>query len=294
VASRYRYAGAAAFAREDVADAHRRHPEVDLYEYAAARGLEVLGSNTAAGYFAAMPGKDDLQFNVLRGELPGGRHGVLFHELLAWEVIGDRPAGGGTFWGVSYTSGKLFRKPDRFTALRAIPVIGDFIERPPDPDSPENAFGIPVTTAAALVPEATAVGDWSIDNRPKPLVAPRRTKLEEQGLPGWDLMGGDELREGFVERLLAGRALRSVLEQERERPFFQVRARRGAVLVRRDGWLRDAASLDALGRALREVAAEVAAAGRELSDPRPFADPLPDADWPPEGVSLSARFPPDP
>jgi hypothetical protein len=64
--------------------------------------------------------------------------------------------------------------------------------------------------------------------------------------------------------------------------------------MRRDGWLREAAALDALARDLGPVAAEVASAGLALSDPRPFADPLPDADWPPEGVSLSARFPPDP
>jgi hypothetical protein len=70
--ARHRYAGSAAFARQDVADAHRRHPEADLGGYAATRGLESLGSRSAAGYFAAMPGEDDLQFNALRGELSGG------------------------------------------------------------------------------------------------------------------------------------------------------------------------------------------------------------------------------
>jgi hypothetical protein len=295
MARAHRYAGAAAFSREDVPDAHRRRPEGDLGEYAAARDLEVLGSKSAAGYFAAMPGEDDLQFNVLRGVLPGGEHGIVFHELLAWEVMGDSPAGGGWFHGVRYRGGgKVFRKPDRFTFLQAIPVVGDLVQRPPDPDSPEDAFGIPVTTAATLVPEATAAGDWSIDNRPKPLLAPGRTKLEEHGLPGWDLMGADDLRAGFVERLLAGPALRSVLARERERPFFQVRARRGALVARCNGWLRDAALLDALTGELSAVAAEVRAAGLAVADPRPFVDPLPAADWPPDGVSLSARFPPDP
>jgi hypothetical protein len=294
MASTHRYAGAAAFCREDVADAHRRHPETDLGEYAAGRDLDVLGSKSAAGYFAAMPGEDDLQFNAMRGVLSGGEHGILFHELLAWEVIGDRPAGGGTFWGATYQSGKILRKPDRFTFLQAIPVVGDLVQRPADADAPEDAFGIPVTTAATLVPEATAAGDWSIDNQPKPLVAPGRTKLEEHGLPGWDLMGADELAPGFVERLLAGPALRSVLGRETRRPFFQVRTRRGTLVVRCNGWLRDAAPLDALADALSAVAAEVRAAGLEVADPRPFADPLPAADWPPEGVSMSARFPPDP
>src|SRR5436190_6990381 len=144
----HRYAGTAAFSRADVADAHRRHPEVDLAEYAAAGGLEVLGSTPAAGYLAAMPGYADTQFNVLRGALPGGEHGIVFHELLAWEAISDRPSGGATFWGVTWHPGKLIRKPDKHTVLQSIPILGWLIARPPDPDSPEGAFGIPVTTAA--------------------------------------------------------------------------------------------------------------------------------------------------
>jgi hypothetical protein len=294
IATAHRYTGEAAFTRADVADAHRRHPEGKLGEYAASRGLEVLGSKSAAGYFAAMPGEDDLQFNALRGELPGGEHGIVFHELLAWEVIGDRPAGNGTFWGVSYQGSKIFRKPDKFTLLQSVPILGDLVQRPADPDAREDAFGIPVTTAATLVPETTAAGDWSIDNEPRPAVAPGRTKLKEHGLPGWDLMGADDLPPAFVERLLAGPGLRSTLERESERRFFQVQVDCGTLVVRRNGWLHDDAALDALTGALSAVAPEVRAAGLEVADPRPFADPLPDADWPPEGVSASGRFPPDP
>ena len=288
----HRYAGAAAFSSEDVADAHRRHPESDLGEYAAARGLELLGSKSAAGYFAAMPGEDDVQFNVLRGVLSGGEHGIVFHELLAWGVQSDRPTGGGWFHGVRYQP--LFTKPDKYTFLQGIPFLGWLVNRPADPDAPEDAFGIPVTTGATLVPEATSAGDWSIDNRPKPLVAPGRTKLQERGLPDWDLLAADELPGRFVERLVAGPALRSVLERERERPFFQVRVRRGTLVVRCNGWLRHPARLDGLAEEISALAAEVRAAGLEVADPRPFADPLPTAEWPPEGVSMSGRFPPDP
>jgi hypothetical protein len=293
MATTHRFAGTAAFSREDVADAHRRHPEIDLTQYAAARGLEVLGSGSAAGYRAAMPGYDDLQFNVLRGVLPGGENGVVFHQLLAWEVMGDRPASNATFYGVSYGGTKVFRKPDRYTFLQAIPLLGDLILRPPDPDEPEGAYGIPITTAATLVSEATAAGDWAIDNVPRPPAAPHLTKLEHQGLPGWSLVGS-ELPAGFEERLLAGPALRSVLARAAERPFFQVRVRRGTLVVRCNGWLREAAPLDGLGEAVSALAGEVRAAGLTVADPRPFAEPLPVADWPPEGVSMSGRFPPDP
>jgi hypothetical protein len=272
VGPKLRYAGSAAFCREDVADAHRGHPEVDLAEYAATRRLEVLGSNSAAGYFAAMPGEDDLQFNVLRGMVTAGEYGIVFHELLAWEVFGDRPAGNGTFYGVRY--GRLFRKPG---------------SKPP-----EDAFGIPATTAATQVPEATAAGDWSIDNQPRPPLTSGGTKLGEHGLPGWHLMHDDDVADEFVERLLAGSGLRSVLERERGRPFFQVRFRRGALLVRCNGWLGDAAMLDTLTSELGTLTPEVRVAGLGVADPRPFAEPLPAADWPPDGVSVSARFPPDP
>jgi hypothetical protein len=276
VGPKLRYAGAAAFDREDVADAHRGRPEVDLGEYAAARHLEVLGSTSAAGYFAAMPGEDDLQFNVLRGMVTGAEHGIVFHELLAWEAFGDppRPASGGTFHGVRYSSGKLFGKRGS--------------------KAPEDAFGIPATTAATQVPEATAAGDWSIDNQPRPLLTPGRTKLGEHGLPGWNLMHDDDVADEFVARLLAGPGLRSVLERERGRPFFQIRFRRGTLLVRCNGWPRAASILDTLTAALGTVTPELRVAGLGVADPRPFAEPLPAADWPPDGVSLSARFPPDP
>src|SRR5262245_47219997 len=224
MAPKERYAGEAAFCREDVADAHRRYPEVDLDGYGAARDLEPLGSRSAAGFVAAMPGQDDLQFNVLRGMLTGGAYGIVFHELRAWEVMGDEPAGNGMFYGVRYSSGGFFGRRGR--------------------DAREDAFGIPVTTAATQVPEATAAGDWSIDNEPKPPLAPGRKKLGERGLPGWDLMADDDVPDAFVERLLAGPGLRSVLERERGRRHVEVRSRRGALFVRCNSWLRDAALLD--------------------------------------------------
>jgi hypothetical protein len=56
----------------------------NLSRYAAERGLEALGNSTPGGYFAAMPAEEALQFNVMRGVLPGGAYGVLFHHRVAW------------------------------------------------------------------------------------------------------------------------------------------------------------------------------------------------------------------
>jgi hypothetical protein len=72
----------AAFSAEDVPDAKRGQPDVELPKYAAARELEFLDRGTPAGYRAALPGSPDVQHNVMRGVLPGGAYGILAHETL--------------------------------------------------------------------------------------------------------------------------------------------------------------------------------------------------------------------
>ena len=84
-----RLPGYGAFAPADFADAKRRRPDVDLSGYAARRGLDMLGSRNAAGFFAALPLDEQLQFNVLRGPLPGGDQGLLFHHVLPLPVEPD-------------------------------------------------------------------------------------------------------------------------------------------------------------------------------------------------------------
>src|SRR5918992_2518072 len=71
----------AAFKPADVEDARRRRPAADLRPYAQSRGLEYLDSRNPMGYWGVVPADERLQFNVLRGVLPGGRHGILFHHL---------------------------------------------------------------------------------------------------------------------------------------------------------------------------------------------------------------------
>ena len=58
--------------KELIADGFRGAPDVDLKDYAAARGLEHRGQTTQLGMIGAMPLSEELQFNVLRGTLPGG------------------------------------------------------------------------------------------------------------------------------------------------------------------------------------------------------------------------------
>src|SRR5690349_13830615 len=99
-----------AFSRDDVEDAKRGRPASDLTAYAAARGLEHLGSRTPAGFRVALPCDEERQFDVMRGVLPGGAYGVLAHEALGIPWTGDSSDWNGTFYGVRVTATRKMRK----------------------------------------------------------------------------------------------------------------------------------------------------------------------------------------
>src|SRR5918995_5350274 len=82
-------------AREWIADGFRGRPDVDLAAYAASRGLAHRGSATQVDYIPAFPLTSELQFNVMRGALPGGEQGVLYHEV---DLL-DEATASGTFYG---------------------------------------------------------------------------------------------------------------------------------------------------------------------------------------------------
>jgi hypothetical protein len=67
--------GYAALAKEDVSDAKRGHPDVDLSGYAAQRGLEVFSGTMAAGFRAALPVFNEYRFNVSAGCCRGASTG---------------------------------------------------------------------------------------------------------------------------------------------------------------------------------------------------------------------------
>src|SRR5919112_5347802 len=72
----------AAFAWADGDDAKRGRPSWDAQGYAAERGLQFRGSGAFVGFRGVMPLTDDRIFNAVRGQLPGGQFGIIFHELL--------------------------------------------------------------------------------------------------------------------------------------------------------------------------------------------------------------------
>ena len=103
-----------------------------------------------------MPGFPEYRFNVARGVLPGGRFGVLLHQLLEVPVTAARRTSAARSTGRSSSSRKSWWRPS-FNRTD-IPFIGDFLDPPETKGEPEafesNAVWIPTTTVAINVPEA--------------------------------------------------------------------------------------------------------------------------------------------
>lgn len=287
--------GFAGFAMSDVADAKRRHPDSDLSGYAQSRDLRFLGNTNPAGYFAAVPGLDlSLQFNVMRGYLKGGRHGVLFHHRLAWPADRDDGPYGGTFYGVYFNSGRRFQSK-RKNALFFVPVVGDLLQPDDDPSGKQMAVGIPVTVGATLVSEAAGITAFTIDNLGKPwMTGAERIKLKERDLPGWDLLSAKLPDPGFIDRFLNPTVHNLLAEMGEAYPYSFVSVDHGTLIVRVNGYLDDPEKLDWLAQITSTIGNELAKAALGLAEPKPFATELSLTDWPPQGLSMSGRFPPSP
>jgi hypothetical protein len=122
--------------KEWIADGFRGRPDVDLAPYASARGLEHCGSATQLDFIPAFPLTSELQFNVMRGRLPGGEQGVLYHEV---DLL-DEATAAGTFYGQKVSLSQA--RPEDLISLTGI--TGE----------PIRYFKVPHTTAAIRIPQA--------------------------------------------------------------------------------------------------------------------------------------------
>src|SRR4051812_38923169 len=107
----------AAFSSEDVEDAKRGRPAISLSGYAAERALQYIDHNTPAGYRTAVPCDPEFQFNVMRGRLPGGEHGILAHEAFALPWVDGEIAWSGWFKTLGKPKGSGLRLRDFATGL---------------------------------------------------------------------------------------------------------------------------------------------------------------------------------
>jgi len=268
-----RLPGYGAFAPADVSDAKRRRPDVDLSGYAARRGLDTLGSRNAAGFFAALALDEQLQFNVLRGKLPGGEQGILFHHVLPLPVDPDGN-GRGLCMSVYRPPGAKLRLRDFVGNLipfvdLAVDVVTE-LRRPAEAGDPlGSCVGVPSTVAAVLVPEV-ALAQFTIDNMPKPWIVPHHG----EDLGGWTLLSREAPDRRLLDRFLSERA-REVLDLLGSRAYARLEVKYGTLAVRVNGFLRDEAELDGLAHAASLLARELRAAGELVADRRPFDRPLP-------------------
>lgn len=250
--------------REARAEAARGRPDANLEPYASDRGLEWLDHRSASGFGAVMPQFEELQHNVMRGELPGGERGIIFHEV----VIVGRDQGRGDSVN-DHLGWKSFR-------------LGD------DTPNPWKTLGFyqlgvkaPFTVAAAQVPQATgALAAFRVDRRElfAPYNFPEAGKLDDRGLEGWRLRAVKEADRGALDRLLSG-PVRELLATDPFGGQLQLVFWHGTLIVRCSGFLSESRQLDQLAHALSLTARELRAVGRAAAKPRPLSDHLPPATW---------------
>jgi hypothetical protein len=246
----------AAFGPDDVEEAKRGYPDFDLREYAERRGLEFLDHGMPTGFGAALPREEELQSNVLRGTLPGGRYGVLAHEGLEIGYSTDSLDWGGTFYG------------ERVRAKGSFNPLGD---------PPRALVRVPCTVAAMRVPETAGTHPYiRIDMRRSspPFSFTNRTKLDQLlGEKGWSMWCEPEPDPGTVERLVAD-PVAGLLRRHSEDGLFQVVVWWGTLVVRRNGFLHPE-GVDELAQAANLVAERLRKVCLTLAEPRPFNVQLP-------------------
>jgi hypothetical protein len=266
----------AAFSRDDIEDAKRGCPDLDLRDYAARRGLEFLDHATPAGFRAALPCDEGRQSNVLRGVLPGGEYGVVAHEALEIGYSADSFDWGGTYYGIRVTAkGEGFKWHD---ILDLIPFL-----------SALNWFGatatatvrVPCTVVGVRVPETVAIQPClRIDTRRSapPYSFGKRIEVAELvGAADWAAYPAPAPEPGFLERLLA-EPVAGILRSHSGEGLFQAIVLSGTLLVRRNGFL-GPDGIDELARAASLIAARLREVCRPPEGAQPFDRPLPGPAW---------------
>ena len=285
--------------KEWMADGFRGRPDVDLADYAAARGLEDCGNSAQLGYIPAFPLTSELQFNVLRGTLPGGEEGVLYHEV----KLLDEDLASGTFYGQ-----KVSLSQARASDLLALTDLTG---------EPIRYFKVPHTTAAIRVPQAQSaivgldVGrggervlhaapdgegfkagftldlsflsrrkkrkeekDESFQQGPQPWVG---RELHELGLGEWRVAHRGRAQREVVEEILAG-AIRDLLLAAP--PLgFRIRFEYGVLFVTQQHFVKDPAELDLFAERVCWLAQRIREVCVAHAEPQPFGSALPAPTW---------------
>ena len=242
----------------------RGRPDFDTRAWAAARGLDYRDQSSQLGYLGAFTWHQDLQYNVVRGVLPGGERGVLLHRIKLFD-----PDIGGTFYGVkSETAGGVSAK-----SVLSGGLIDDRME----------FFRVPHTLACVRIPEATGtlhglyVARRSERYREGDGDVWRRRHLDEFGIEGWAAVVRKRADDELADEVLAG-PVRDLLSHPREDGFV-IEFMYGQLLVYQQHFLKENGELDDFCGLVSRLARGI----RELCEPRlrplPFETPLPEPPW---------------
>lgn len=241
-------------------------PEVDLRDYAEARGLEHRGNASQIGYLGAFPMSEELQFNVLRGDLPGGEHGVLFHEAKVLEGTGH--------FGEHHATQFAGPKVRRFdVSLRDFIPFGELL------GGKAPLFKLPHTTAAIRIPEASGLllGLQAGRAAERPVRRFANWTEVQEGLRGWQIGARARGDATVVDEVVRG-VIVPLLEQRR--PIgFEVLYRFGVLTVTQTHFAYEAEALDELCRIAAWTAKEIRAVCERHAEPLPFETELGEPFW---------------
>src|SRR4051794_14300356 len=247
-----------------IADGFRGRPDVDLTGYAESRGLTFTGQSGFGGYLGAFAFAAELQWNIMRGTLPGGRHGVLLHHV----AILDPDSAQGQFYG------KKAEKVGGIDAMDFVPLSDLF--------SPNvHFFRLPETKVAFRLPASVpSIVRFHVARRTERAHGRESANfLAQQGLghDAWRLIADDRTDLDLLQRIVEG-PLGAVLA--RDQPLgFTVEYAYGQLFVHRQDFLTEPDELDAFCRQAVELADGIAALDPPGPLPADVEAPLGEPDW---------------
>jgi len=269
--------GYAAFEQADVGDAKRGRPDFDLRGYAEERDLEFLdrADPPLAGWKQALPRFPEYAFNMVRGVLPGGRYGLMWHE--AWEIEGSGDGESEHFEVPGAYYGVYFKAVGSATWLNLIPFIGWMFSKDRSHVLEEpfglNRIWVPTTVVTVRVSEPIGVAPHFAFLQKDHSGRGRGKDLDGYGMPDTRLVAEPELSEDLTV----------ALTQDPHRfvhlgwvgGYFSSRFSNGTLMLRRNGFLREPAMLDKFANDICAIAQQITDACLPKTDPQPFDTELP-------------------
>ena len=277
MSERPRNHGYAAFEPADVDDAKRGRPDFDLRAFADERGLEFLdrADPPLGGWKQALPRFPEYAFNMVRGVLPGGRYGLLWHE--AWEIMAsgegesvryDVP---GSYYSVHY------KGVGSATWASFLPFIGWMFSKDRSHVLEEpfglNRIWVPCTVVTVRVSEPIGVAPRFEFLQKERCARGVGRDLSEFGLSDRRVVAEPELPDDLLARFMEDP--HRFVHLGWVGGYFAVRFRCGTLVLRRNGFIRDPAMLDKFAQDACAVAQQFADACMPRTQPRPFEEPLP-------------------